>query len=185
MPYGILEEGLKTTMSWIKECRTEHESFLDSAANYLTAAEHLSKLSMSREKVIFAYYMYPSAVLYCHGTELYLKALCIWEHKGYLKEHDLIKTVKKLEYNIDSNKIRDIKILNEFYKYRYPLSEKEQRKIKNALGTNSTLLAGEISSQELTRFFELIVYLISISPPDFKNSNNLIFKRLSEYFTLT
>ncbi|HHT9952121.1 TPA: hypothetical protein ACT9K3_001977 [Legionella pneumophila] len=78
------------------------------------------------------------SMLYHYSIELLLKGCDIWKNNRLLTVHDLCKLLKRVPFiDLNENELKQLRIINDYFNYRYPLSERIFEQMKATLGKNA------------------------------------------------
>ncbi|MFO8742143.1 HEPN domain-containing protein [Legionella pneumophila serogroup 1] len=153
------------------------DRFLQDSLLMFYSAQELSK---------FPLLMRQGSILYHYAIELLLKACDVWENQSYIFSHDLcilLSRVRFIQLSDDDKKL--IRVINDYFNYRYPLSEEKFDKMKKTLNENAEEvfdgmlpLPSEIGTDDLEKAAKLINTIVELMPDDLQNIMNRIIENI-------
>lgn len=78
------------------------------------------------------------SILYHYSIELLLKGCDIWKNSRILPIHDLCKLLNRVPFiDLNDNELKQLRIINDYFNYRYPLSEPVFEQMRVTLEKNA------------------------------------------------
>lgn len=163
--------------------KTEIDRFLQESLLMVSAAKALHKYPLLMKQC---------SVLYHYAFELLLKGCDIYENSCYLPSHDLYKLLKRVKFiKLDEEDVKQLRIINDYFNYRYPLSEKMFDKINKTLQKNAdevipgtVPLPTELGTDDLEKAEQLYNHLFEFMPAPINESCNKLMVNIKKNILL-
>lgn len=161
----------------IKIPKTEAERFIQESFLMVSAAQALHKSPLLMKQC---------SMLYHYATELLLKGCDIWENGSYITTHDLYRLLKRVNFiKFNEENIKQLRIINDYFNYRYPLSETVFRRMTKTLEENDDEIMPEIlplpcelGTDDLENAESLFNYILEFMPDDLQKIKNQVKERI-------
>ncbi|HAU1410432.1 TPA: GNAT family N-acetyltransferase [Legionella pneumophila] len=132
------------------------------------------------------------SVLYHYAFELLLKGSDIYENSAHLHSHDLYKLLKRVKFiKLDEDDVKHLRIISDYFNYRYPLSENVFDKINKTLQKNADEdipgilpLPNELGTDDLEKADKLYNLLFEFMPPPLNESCNKLMVNIKKNILL-
>ncbi|QMT61719.1 GNAT family N-acetyltransferase [Legionella sp. PC997] len=167
----------KLTKDEIKIPKTEVDRFIQESFLMVSAAHELHK---------FPLLMKQCSILYHYAIELLLKGCDIWENSRYIPTHDLYRLLKRVKFiKLNEDSIKQLRIINDYFNYRYPLSETVFKQMTNTLEKNADeIMPGmlplpcELGTDDLENAESLFNDILEFMPDDLQKIKNQVEERI-------
>lgn len=159
--------------------KTEIDRFLQESLLMFLSAQELKN---------FPLLMKQGAILSHYAFELLLKACDIWENNSYLQSHDLIRLLKKVKFiKLTDDDKKQLKLINDYFHYRYPLSDMKFESMGKILEKNANeVIEGvlplpcEIGAEDLKNAEVLYDNILKLMPDDLQIIKNGVIERINK-----
>ncbi|MHA3320876.1 HEPN domain-containing protein [Legionella pneumophila] len=148
--------------------------------------ESLLMFYSAQELFKFPLLMKQSSILYHYAIELLLKACDVWENNRYIFSHDLCNLLDRVKFiKLSDDDIRQIRIINDYFNYRYPLSEEKFEGMIKTLSENAEEviegilpLPSEIGTDDLEKAAILFNNILEFMPDELQKIMNSVIENI-------